>query len=86
MVGFPGETDDDFEATCRVIRQAGFSHVHTFKYSIRRGTRAERMEDQVPEKVKQSRSSIIREIATENKLQYRRFYRKTADRAGGKSQ
>jgi threonylcarbamoyladenosine tRNA methylthiotransferase MtaB len=74
MVGFPGETDDDFEATCRVIRQAGFCHVHTFRYSIRRGTRAGRMEGQVPEKVKQSRSSIVREIAAENKLQYRKLF------------
>jgi threonylcarbamoyladenosine tRNA methylthiotransferase MtaB len=74
MVGFPGETDENFEDTCRVIRQAGFSHVHTFKYSIRRGTRAERLEDQVPEKVKQSRSSIVREIAAENKLQYRQLF------------
>ena len=74
MVGFPGETDDDFEATCSVIPQAGFSHVHTFKYSIRRGTRAGRMDDQVPERAKQMRSSIIREIATGNKLQYRRLF------------
>ena len=52
MVGFPGETEDDFKATCKVIRQVGFSHVHTFKYSVRKGTRAERMPDQVPEKGK----------------------------------
>jgi threonylcarbamoyladenosine tRNA methylthiotransferase MtaB len=74
MVGFPSETEEDFEATCYVIRQVGFSHVHTFKYSVRQGTRAERMEDQVPEKVKQSRSSIVRGIAAVNKLQYRRLF------------
>ena len=56
MVGFPGETEEDFEDTCKVIREVGFSHVHTFKYSIRQGTRAERMPDQVPEKMKQQRS------------------------------
>ena len=47
MVGFPGETEQDFEATCNVIREVGFSHVHTFKYSRREGTRAARMEEQV---------------------------------------
>lgn len=72
IVGFPGETEEDFARTCEVTRQVGFSHVHTFKYSVRSGTRAERMTDQVPEKVKQLRSGIIREIAAENKLRYRK--------------
>ena len=74
MVGFPSETDDDFHATCNVIRNVGFSHIHTFKYSVRQGTRAERMEGQIPENVKQSRSNIVREIAAENKLKYRRSF------------
>lgn len=74
MVGFPGETEEDFEATCRVLRQVGFSHVHTFKYSIRRGTRAERMHDQIPEKVKQQRSLAVRDMAAENKLAYRQLF------------
>jgi threonylcarbamoyladenosine tRNA methylthiotransferase MtaB len=71
MVGFPGETEADFGATCRVIREVGFSHVHTFKYSIRQGTRAERMEDQVTERVKSARSSAVRELADQQKLLYR---------------
>jgi threonylcarbamoyladenosine tRNA methylthiotransferase MtaB len=71
MVGFPGETDADFESTCNMIREVGFSHVHTFKYSIRQGTRAERMPDQVPEKVKHERSLLVRELAAENKRLYR---------------
>jgi threonylcarbamoyladenosine tRNA methylthiotransferase MtaB len=71
MVGFPGETEDDFQATCDVIRQVGFSHVHTFKYSVRRGTRAERMPEQIPEKLKQKRSLTIRDLAAENKITYR---------------
>jgi threonylcarbamoyladenosine tRNA methylthiotransferase MtaB len=71
MVGFPGETEEDFEATCNITRQVGFSHVHTFKYSVRRGTRAERMPDQIPEKIKQQRSLMVRELARNNKLQYR---------------
>jgi len=74
MVGFPGETEEDFEDTCRVIRQVGFSHVHTFKYSVRQGTRAERMTGQVPELVKQQRSQIIREISSETKQKYRQQF------------
>ena len=74
MVGFPGETEEDFAATCNIIRQVGFSHVHTFKYSVRRGTRAERMTDQIPEKVKQRRSLVVREMAAENKLAYRQLF------------
>lgn len=71
IVGFPGETDDDFRQTCDMVRNIGFSHIHTFKYSRRKGTRADRMDDQVPEKVKNARSEIIRFIAEENKLGYR---------------
>jgi threonylcarbamoyladenosine tRNA methylthiotransferase MtaB len=74
MVGFPGETGDDFESTCNMIRQVGFSHVHTFKYSVRQGTRAERMPEQVPEPFKQQRSQIIRDISLETKQQYRQQF------------
>lgn len=71
MVGFPGETEEDFEETCAMIRRIEFSHIHAFKYSSRKGTRAQRMEDHIPEKVKTQRSAIIRQIATENKMAYR---------------
>jgi threonylcarbamoyladenosine tRNA methylthiotransferase MtaB len=70
IVGFPGESDEDFEKTCEMAREIGFSHIHTFKYSVRSGTRAERMPDQVPEKIKQERSRIIRDISAENRLNY----------------
>jgi threonylcarbamoyladenosine tRNA methylthiotransferase MtaB len=79
IVGFPGETDADFQATCDVAREFGFSHIHTFKYSKRRGTRAERMPGQVTEKLKSERSEIIRQIGEENKRRYRSsFIGKTA--------
>jgi len=71
IVGFPGETVEDFQASCNVVRDIGFSHIHTFKYSRRKGTRADRMPDQVPEKVKNERSEIIRTISDEYKLKYR---------------
>ncbi|MBT3302199.1 MAG: tRNA (N(6)-L-threonylcarbamoyladenosine(37)-C(2))-methylthiotransferase MtaB [Bacteroidetes bacterium] len=71
MVGFPGETDREFEETVSLVKEIGFSHVHTFKYSIRNGTRAARMEDQIAGKVKTERSEIIRNLAETNKLVYR---------------
>jgi len=71
MVGFPGETEEDFQETCKAIQEFRFTHVHTFKYSIRQGTRAERMTEQVPEKIKTERSTIVRNISEENKRKYR---------------
>lgn len=71
IVGFPGETEEDFRRTCEVTREVGFSHIHTFKYSVRSGTRAEKMTEQVQESVKQERSLIIRNISDENKVKYR---------------
>ncbi len=71
IVGFPGETALDFQSTCNVVRDIGFSHIHTFKYSRRTGTRADRMPDQVHEKVKSERSEVIRRIGEENKRKYR---------------
>ncbi len=55
IVGFPGETDDDFEATMRVTEQARFSSAFTFQYSIRPGTPAATMPNQVPKPVVQER-------------------------------
>jgi len=71
LVGFPGETDEDFNATSTAAREIGFSHIHTFKYSRRKGTIADKMPDQVPEKIKNERSKIIRNISMENKRRYR---------------
>ena len=71
IVGFPGETEEDFQRTIDVVKDIGFSHIHTFKYSIREGTRAARMSEQVPERTKSLRSGIIRQIAGANKRRYR---------------
>lgn len=70
MVGFPGENDYDFGETMNIARKVGFSHIHTFKYSRRTGTRADRMADQVPEQIKTRRSELIRYISDENKINY----------------
>ncbi len=55
IVGFPGETDEDFEDTMRVVEQARFASAFTFQYSIREGTPAATMADQVPKEVVQER-------------------------------
>jgi threonylcarbamoyladenosine tRNA methylthiotransferase MtaB len=70
IVGFPGETEDEFQQTLDAVAEFNFSHVHTFKYSVRKGTRAERMENHIPEKIKTARSAQIRELSEENKLRY----------------
>jgi tRNA-2-methylthio-N6-dimethylallyladenosine synthase len=55
IVGFPGETEEDFQETLRVVRQARFATAFTFQYSIREGTPAATMADQVPKAVVQER-------------------------------
>ncbi len=70
IVGFPGETDGDFQKTVSLVREALFSHVHTFRFSRRKGTRADRMDDQVPEKLKKERGEIIRSISENNRIDY----------------
>lgn len=70
IVGFAGETDATFKESCDFAREIGFSHIHTFKYSVRTGTKAATMPDQVPEAVKTQRSEVMRTISLENKLRY----------------
>jgi threonylcarbamoyladenosine tRNA methylthiotransferase MtaB len=71
IIGFPAESDQDFEATCNIIKDLKFGHVHAFKYSIRKGTRAERMAEQIDERIKTQRSELLRRIAEQVKKQYR---------------
>lgn len=70
IVGFPGETEEAFEQTVSMAKELAFSHIHTFKYSVRSGTRAERLPNQLPEKIKNLRSAVIRDISTKNKREY----------------
>ena len=74
IVGFPGETEEDFNETVDVVKELGFSHIHTFKYSMREGTRAARMKEHLPDKLKSQRSEIIRELTENNKLEYRKSF------------
>src|SRR5262249_51843028 len=80
IVGFPGETDADFAATCRVVREAGFSRLHVFSYSPRAGTAAAALPDDVPPRVKASRRETLRAIERELAGAYhRRLVGRTLD-------
>lgn len=70
IVGFPGETQEEFDQTVQLANELQFSHIHTFKYSVRTGTRAERMPDQLSEKQKNQRSEVVRQISDHNKRDY----------------
>lgn len=72
IVGFPGETEDEFVQSVNLAKDLNFSHIHTFKYSVRAGTRAERMPDHIAEKIKNERSAMVRQISEEGKRQYYR--------------
>jgi len=63
MVGFPGETDDDFEQSVDLVESLAFSRVHVFRYSPRPGTRAATMPDQVPGALAEDRSKRMRALA-----------------------
>ena len=62
IVGFPGETDKDFEMTLEALKRVRFDQVYSFIYSKRHGTPAEKMENQVPEEVKKERMSRLLEL------------------------
>ncbi len=71
IVGFPGETEEEFETTRSFLKKAGFYEMHVFKYSRRAGTRADRMPDQVPESVKTERSAKLLALEREMSHEYR---------------
>jgi threonylcarbamoyladenosine tRNA methylthiotransferase MtaB len=72
IVGFPGETAADFEATCRVARVVGFAKMHIFSYSPRRGTSAVHYPGRVPPAVITERRERVRELERELALAYQR--------------
>ncbi len=74
MVGFPGETDSEFEATRQMIEALPFTYLHVFTYSARPGTPAASMAKQVPVQVARERNRILRELAAEKKLAFMRSF------------
>ena len=70
IVGFPGESEDEFEQTVDFLKKIRFYETHIFKYSPREGTRAARMDGQLTEKVKAARSDTLIELGKQNKAAY----------------
>ena len=74
MVGFPDETDAEFEATRHMIEDLPFTYLHVFTYSPRPGTPAADMRNQVPMHIARERNRILRELASEKKLAFMRSF------------
>jgi threonylcarbamoyladenosine tRNA methylthiotransferase MtaB len=74
IVGFPGETDADFEQTVNTAKTIGFAKMHVFSFSPRKGTAAANLQDAVDIKVIKERSQILRELDIELGLRYRRQF------------
>ena len=66
IVGFPGETEEDFEDTLDVVRKVNFEQIFMFIYSRRVGTRADKMENQIPEEIKHKRFNRLKELYEDN--------------------
>jgi len=74
MVGFPGETEEEFKKTCSFVEKVGFSQAHIFQYSIRKGTKAAGMPNQISPEIKEKRSKILIDICEKSKNNYRDQY------------
>ena len=74
IVGFPGETEEEFCETMTFLKKIGFYEMHVFKYSRRQGTKAAAMADQVPEELKTERSRIALSLEAELSADFRRYY------------
>lgn len=76
IAGFVGETEKDFETTVENLKKSKLSQIHTFPYSIRKGTIAEKMDGHLDDKIKEHRANIIKEISKEK---YKNFINECID-------
>ena len=74
IVGFPGETQEEFEETLDFVKKIGFSQIHVFKYSKRAGTKAATMPNQISKEVMQERSNILIDLAEEMSRDYKELF------------
>lgn len=72
IVGFPGETDNDFEETYKFLKEVKFYKMHIFKYSPKKGTVAAKMPNQIDGKIKEERSKKLIELSDKNEEEYNR--------------
>ncbi len=70
IVGFPGESEQEFEESLETCRTIGFSKIHMFPFSARRGTPAADMDGQIPKSVKTERGQVVAEVERENRRRY----------------
>jgi threonylcarbamoyladenosine tRNA methylthiotransferase MtaB len=70
IVGFPGETEDDFAATCRVVEEIGFSKLHIFRFSPRQGTPAAEMPNPVQGRIQQRRAAELATLGRQLRQRY----------------
>ena len=70
MVGFPGETDDDFTKTCEFVEELPFSYLHVFTYSQRQGTDAATLGEQVDPQTHQRRSFVLRQLSKRKRKEF----------------
>lgn len=70
IAGFCGETEEDFETTVENLKKSKLSQIHTFPYSIRKGTIAEKLDGHLPDVVKEERAGIIKQISAEKFAQF----------------
>lgn len=74
IVGFPGETDEEFNQTYNFLNEIKFSKMHVFKYSQRRGTKAEKFPNQVDGNIKEERSNALIEMSNKNEEEFAKQY------------
>ncbi len=74
IVGFPGETEEEFEKTYKFLKEIKFYKMHIFKYSPREGTPASKMPNQVDGNIKEERSQKLIELSDKNQEEYNKFY------------
>ena len=80
IVGFPGETDEEFNKTYKYLSDVNFYKMHVFKYSPRRGTPASKMPNQIDGNIKEQRSKKLIDLSNKNELEYNKKYiRKTVE-------
>ncbi len=70
IAGFVGETEEDFEITVKNLKKSGLSAIHTFPYSIRKGTKAETMDGHLSDNVKEERTNVIKQISAQKTREF----------------